>query len=200
MRVAREKRFSPVTRPQHAVRGDPVEAGGGAALEVEGARARRQRAARRRGRDGHGAVEGARQAVGAVVDRPGDRRVREQPLLRGRAVGLVEPHRVALRRVGAADVEGQTGGGRDRVSRPEGRDAPQLGGGAVRLGQHRRPAGLGQQHAARGDPVEAGGGVALERQRARARRQGAARGGGRDAHPRVEGGRDAVGAVPDDLL
>ena len=42
---------------------------------------------------------------------------------------------------------------------------------------------LSQRRAARGDPVEACGAVALERQRARARRQGAARGGDRDGHP-----------------
>ena len=138
--------------------------------------------------------------MGAVVHRARDRRVGEQPLLRGRPVGLVEPHRVALRRVGAADVEGQTGGGRHGVAGPEGRHAPELRGGAVRLGQHRRPPGLGQQHAARGDPVEAGGAVALERQRARARGQRAARGRCRDGRGAVEGGRDAVGAVVNDPL
>lgn len=54
--------------------------------------------------------------------------------------------------------------------------------------------------AARGDPVGVCGAVALERQRARARRQGAARGGSRDGHPPVEGRRDAVCAVLDDLF
>ena len=44
----------------------------------------------------------------------------EQPPLGGRPVGLVEPHRVALRRVGAADVERQAGGGRHGVAGPEG--------------------------------------------------------------------------------
>ncbi len=79
----------------------------------------------------------------------------------------------------------------------QGRYAPQLRGGAVRLGQHRPVARLGQQEAARGDPVEARRPVALEVEGARVRGQRAARCGGRHGHPVVEGGREAVGAVVD---
>ena len=47
-----------------SARRDSLEPRGVVSLEGESASARRQGAARRQGRDGHGAVEGARQAVG----------------------------------------------------------------------------------------------------------------------------------------
>lgn len=63
----------PVARlgQQRAARGDPVQVRRRVQLEGEGARARRQRAPRARGRDGHSGVEGGRDAVGAVVDGAG---------------------------------------------------------------------------------------------------------------------------------
>lgn len=113
--------------------------------------------------------------------------VRQQPRLGGRPVGSVEPHPVALGGGLREVVERHARRGHDGVAALAGRDAPELGGRAVRLGQDRPVARLGQQRAARRDPVEAGGAVALERQRARARRQRAARCGGRDGHAPVEG-------------
>ena len=128
----------------------------------------------------------------------GSCRLGKDPRLGGPPVGLVEPYRVALRGTLPPVVQRQPGGGRERVAASaQGRDAPQLRGGAVRLGQHRPAARLGQQEAARGDPVEARRPVALEVEGARVRGQRAARCGGRHGHPVVEGGREAVGAVVD---
>ena len=183
---------------QHAARGDPVEAGGGVAPERQRARARGQAAARRRGRDGHGAVEGARQAVVAVVDRAGDRRVRQQPRLGGGPVGRVEPHPVALVGGLRVVVERHARRGHDGVAALAGRDAPQLRGRAVRAGQHRRPAGLGQQHAARRYAVEPRCGVALEGERRGPLRERAAGGGGGHGHALIKRGGQAVGPVVDD--
>lgn len=91
-----------------------------------------------------------------------DRHGRESPRLRSEAVRFVRLDDVVLARLSVAVVVSQPRRGRDRVARPAGRHAPQLRGGAVRAGQHRRPPGLGQQHAARGDPVQARCRVALE--------------------------------------
>ena len=123
-----------------------------------------------------------------------------QPRLRRRPVGRVEPHPVALGGGLRVVVERHARRGHDGVAALAGRDAPELGRRAVRPGQDRPVARLGQQRAARRDPVQAGGAVALEGEGARARGQRAARCGGGDGHPPVEGGRDAVGAVIDDPL
>lgn len=102
----------------------------------------------------------------------GSCRLGKDPRLGGPPVGLVEPYRVALRGTLPPVVQRQPGGGRERVAASaQGRDAPQLRGGAVRLGQHRPAARLGQQEAARGGPVEARRPVALEVEGARVRGQ-----------------------------
>lgn len=123
-----------------------------------------------------------------------------QPPLGGRPVGRVEPHPVALCGGLRVVVERHARRGHDGVASLAGRDAPELGGQSVRLGQDRPVARLGQQRAARGDPVEAGGGVALERERGRARGDAAPGGRGRDGHGSVHRARQPVGAVFDDPL
>lgn len=85
------------------------------------------------------------------------------------AVGRVEPHLVALPGAAGAQVQREAGGGRYRPAALAGRHAPELGGRAVRVGQDGGAARLGQQRAARGDPVEPRRRVALERERGRAR-------------------------------
>lgn len=110
---------------------------------------------------------------------------------------LVEPDLAALGLLGAVCDERRPRRGRDGVTALAGRDAPELRGGAVRLGRRRPVARLGQQRAARGDPVQVRRRVQLEGEGARARRQRAPRARGRDGHSGVEGGRDAVGAVVD---
>ena len=112
----------------------------------------------------------------------------------------MEPHPVALGGGLRVVVERHARRGHDGVAALAGRDAPELGGRAARGGKHGPVPRLGQQRPSRGDPVEAGGPVALEGEGARARGQRAARGRGRDGHGAVEGGSDAVGAVLDDLL
>ena len=71
------------------------------------------------------------------------------------------------------------------------------GGRAVGVGQHGGVARLGEQLGARRYAVEARGGVALERQGRRARRDAAARARGAHGHRGVDGAGHPVGAVGD---
>ena len=91
-----------------------------------------------------------------------DNSLGQLPCLGCGAVALVEPHGVALGGLAVSVVEGQAGLGRHGVAPLALGDSPQLRGRAVRVGQHGGAAGLGEQHAARRDPVQARGGVALE--------------------------------------
>ena len=147
---------------------------------------------------------GGRHAVRAVGDNPGNRLGGELPRLGGRAVGLVQPHDVALARLAVAVVEDEARGRRDGIAPRAFREKPELLIGSVRLVEHCRgavaAAGFGEELAARRDPVEPRGGIALEGERARGGGQRAAGCPGGDAHVRGYGGRNAVHAVGDNPL
>ena len=185
---------------QPAARRYAVEPRCGVALEGERRGPPRERAAGGGGGHGHALVKRGGQAVGPVVHGAGEGRVGQHPRLRRAAVGLVEPHEVALGLGGVVVVERQARRRRHRVAARARRHAPQLGGRPVRVGEHGGAAGLGEQPAARRYAVEPRCGVALEGERRGPPRERAAGGGGGHGHALVKRGGQAVGPVVDNFF